>query len=165
MSHYWVEGPWPGKLALAARPCGGEWLVEEIASWQREGVNTVFSLLTPEEERDLDIVNEAAEAHSHGLRFLSFPILDRQVPASEREFALALEDLGGELAAGRNVVLHCRQGIGRTGLVAACLLLTKGLDSETAISRLSSARRLDIPETLEQRRWIEHYATSFVGAK
>ncbi len=29
---YWVRGPWPGKLALAARPRGGEWLDDEIAA-------------------------------------------------------------------------------------------------------------------------------------
>jgi protein-tyrosine phosphatase len=67
------------------------------------------------------------EARTQGVAFLSFPIPDRQVPLPESSLSKALEELEGELEAGRNVVLHCRQGIGRTGLVAACLLLTKGL--------------------------------------
>jgi protein-tyrosine phosphatase len=162
---HWVAGPWPGKLALAARPRGGEWLEDEITSWQRGGVNTVFSLLTDEEEHDLDIAKEEAEARAHGMGFLSFPILDRQVPESERDLANALVQLDRELAAGRNVVLHCRQGIGRTGLVAACLLLTKGIDPETAVSRLSAARGTSVPETLEQRRWIDRYAESFAARR
>ena len=155
---HWVDGPWPGKLALAARPRGGEWLEDEITSWQREGVNTVFSLLTDEEERDLDIAREEAEAKAHSMKFLSYPIPDRQVPDSEANLGKALQKLEAELAAGRNVVLHCRQGIGRTGLVAACLLLTKGIDLQTAVTRLSAARGTSIPETPEQRRWIDHYA-------
>jgi len=57
---YWVDGAWPGKFALASRPHGGEWLDDEIQSWQREGVGSVFSLLTPEEEIDLDITAEAS---------------------------------------------------------------------------------------------------------
>ncbi|HEU0139031.1 MAG TPA: dual specificity protein phosphatase family protein [Bryobacteraceae bacterium] len=158
---HWVDGPWPGKLALAARPRGGEWLEDEITSWQREGVNTVFSLLTDEEERDLGILKEKAEVEAHGMKFLSYPIPDRQVPDSEANLGKALAKLEAELAAGRNVVLHCRQGIGRTGLVAACLLLTKGIDPESAITRLSAARGTSIPETPEQRRWIDHYAESF----
>lgn len=157
---HWVDGPWPGKLALAARPRGGEWLAEEIADWRRNGVNAVFSLLTVEEERDLDIAGGAAEARAHGMRFLSYPIPDRRVPDSESNLAKALEKMEAELTAGRNVVLHCRQGIGRTGLVAACLLLTKGIDPETAVVRLSAARGTPIPETLEQRQWIDHYAES-----
>ncbi len=157
---HWVDGPWPGRLALAARPRGGEWLEDEIASWRRGGVDTVFSLLTAEEERDLDIAREAAAARAHGMKFLSYPILDRQVPNSEAEFTKALENLEVELKDGRNVVLHCRQGIGRTGLVAACLLLRKGIDPETAVRQLSAARGLSVPETQEQLEWINHFAGS-----
>jgi protein-tyrosine phosphatase len=157
---YWVEGPWLGKLALAARPRGGDWLVEEIAEWRRAGVNSVFSLLETAEEAELELALESATVESLGMRFLSFPIPDRQVPASENRLTGALEDLDAELRVGRNVVVHCRQGIGRTGLVAACLLVTKGNDPRTAIQRLSAARGVPIPETDEQRRWIEKYATT-----
>jgi protein-tyrosine phosphatase len=160
---HWVDGPWPGKLALAARPRGGEWLEDEIAEWNRARVSTVFSLLEPAEEAELDLAREAELADVYGLYFFSFPIADRQVPASDRQFAEALEQLNAELTAGRNVVLHCRQGIGRTGLVAACLLVTKGSDPQTAIQRLSAARGVPIPETDEQRRWIERYATTLAS--
>jgi len=83
---HWIDGPWPGKLALAARPRGGEWLDDEIQAWRRQGIGVVFSLLTPEEEDDLDIAAEASIARTHGMNFLSFPILDRQVPDSEPSF-------------------------------------------------------------------------------
>ena len=153
---YWVEGPWPGKLAVAARPRGGDWLAEEMAAWRSSGVNTVFSLLTPEEEAELDLTNEASTVAANGMRFLSFPIPDREVPHSQSELTEALRRLDQELSSGRNVALHCRQGIGRSGLVVACLLLTKGLDAETVVEHVSSARGTPIPETAEQRRWIDH---------
>ena len=75
----WVEGPWQGRLALAARPRGGEWLEDEMEIWRRAGIDTVFSLLTPEEEQDLDLAKEAATVRALGMKFLSFPIPDRQV--------------------------------------------------------------------------------------
>jgi protein-tyrosine phosphatase len=96
---------------------------------------------------------------------VSFPILDRQTPESEDELAQTLAKVEAELAVGRNVVLHCRQGIGRTGLVAACLLLTKGLDPETAVNRISAARGIPVPETQEQRRWIDRSAGTFAGIR
>lgn len=162
---YWVDGPWPGKLALAARPRGGEWLQDELENWRRAGVHTVFSLLTPEEERDLDLLHEERVTKEHDMAFTSFPIPDRQVPDSETKLAKVLERVDKELASGKNVVLHCRQGIGRSGLVAACLLVTKGLDAGAAIKRLSTARGTPVPETAEQRRWIGHYASTFANLK
>ena len=161
---YSINGPWPGKLALAARPRGGEWLHDEITAWSQAGVNTVFSLLTGEEEQDLNLRKESAEARAQGMKFLSLPIPDRQVPTSESALTKALEKVETDLAAGRNVVLHCRQGVGRSGLVAACLLLTKGMDAESALSLVSEARGTQVPETAEQRRWIRHYASSLASA-
>lgn len=160
---HWIDGPWPGKLALAARPRGGEWLADEMASWRREGIGTVLSLLTPEEESDLEVAAEAETAKSHGMKFWSFPILDRQVPDSESTLSDALRKLEAELEAGGDVVVHCRQGIGRTGLVAACLLVMNGVEPEVAVQRLSAARGVPVPETPEQRRWIDQYAKAFAA--
>jgi protein-tyrosine phosphatase len=162
---YWVDGPWPGRLALAARPRGGDWLEDEIANWKRHGVKTVLSLLTPDEEQELDLGNEAAEVKAQHLTFFSFPIVDRQVPSSEDRLTRVLEQIDKELSSGKNVVVHCRHGIGRTGLVAACLLLTKGFNLEKALNRLTAARSVPLPETTEQRQWIERYAASLATAK
>ena len=165
MNLYWADGPWSGKLALAARPHGGDWLEDEIASWRREGLNIVLSLLTSEEERDLGLSDEAMQVKSQGMQFVSFPIPDREVPESSIKVAAALEKLDAALASGRNVVVHCRQGIGRTGLMAACLLVMKGLKPEAAVKSLSTARGISVPETAAQRRWIDHYATTLAGTK
>jgi protein-tyrosine phosphatase len=162
---HWVDGPLPGKLALASRPRGGDWLEDEMAAWRQAGIDTVLSLLTPEEEQDLDLKREAHEAKARGMKFASLPIPDRQVPNSESEVSATLDRLDADLSTGKNVVVHCRQGIGRTGLVAACLLVTKGLSPEAAVKALSSARGNPVPETAEQRLWIDHYAAVLASAK
>jgi protein-tyrosine phosphatase len=153
-----VDGPWAGRLALATRPRGGEWLSDEIHGWHEAGINAIFSLLTPEENAAFDILTEPAEARNRGMAFLSHPIHDRNVPESESTFQELLVRLEAELGAGRNVVLHCQQGVGRTGLVAACLLLTKGFGPEAAMQMLSAARGRVIPDTETQRQWVDNYA-------
>jgi len=162
---YWVDGPWPGRLALAARPRGGDWLGDEIAGWHRTGVDRIVSLLTQAEQADLDLRDEAQEASAQGVKFTSFPIPDLQVPSSEGKLASMLEELDADLSRGSNVVIHCRQGVGRSGLVAACLLITKGLRADAAIKKISSARGEQVPETREQRTWIEHYAEVLADTK
>lgn len=162
---HWVNGPWPGRLALAARPRGGDWLEDELAAWHREGVDAVVSLLMPDEERDLELLGEKKEAQLQGLEFVSLPIEDRSVPSTEDTVRSTIEHVNGLLSVGKNVAIHCRQGVGRTGLLASCVLIMQGVPSDDAVRTLSTARGLPVPETPEQRRWIDRYAASFAGAK
>lgn len=158
---YWLDERWPGRLALAARPRGGDWLQDEISNWKRAGIGSIVSLLTPEEEKDLDLRDESRESRALGLDFISFPIPDRQVPSSEAKLAATLEKVSDSLSGGKNIVVHCRQGVGRSGLVAACLLVKNGMSPGAAVERVSVARGVAIPETIEQREWIYHYAAAF----
>jgi protein-tyrosine phosphatase len=162
---YWIEGPWDGRLAVGPRPRGGDWLRDDIAKWKQSGINSVLSLLTPEEESDLDLRGEAGEVRAQGVEFTSFPIPDRQIPRSESKFSQVLVRIARDLSAGRNVLVHCRQGIGRSGLAAACLLVKNGLSPGAAVDSVSAARGLPVPETTEQREWIDHYAAALTSAK
>ncbi len=162
---YWLDEAWPGRLAVSARPRGGDWLKDDIASWKRAGINTVLSLLTSDEERDLDLRDEAGEVRAQGMEFTSFPIPDRQTPRSEAKVAEVLEGITRALSTGKNVLVHCRQGIGRSGLVATCLLVKKGMSPGAAVKSVSAARGLTVPETAEQREWIDHFAVASAGVK
>lgn len=155
-----VEGPWPGRLAISARPRGGDWLGEEMRAWRRAGIDIVVSLLVPDEAADLDLEQEKALSERNGIEFRSFPIVDRSVPAPGPAMRDFLSEISSHLSKGKNIVIHCRQGIGRAGLVAASLLIERGFTPEPAIERVSNARHLPIPETREQRLWIESFAVS-----
>lgn len=162
---HWVNGSWPGKLAIAARPRGGEWLKDEIAAWHEAGIGVVVSLLTPDEEQYLDLRGEPSEVRRQNMEFISLPIEDRQVPASGSVVNETLEKIDAELSSGSGVVIHCRQGIGRSGMLAACLLIMKGLRVSAAVDAVSAARGLPIPETHEQQSWIDRYSEALAGAK
>lgn len=155
---HWIDGPWLGQLAISSRPRGGDWLEDEVRSWQQAGLDVIVSLLTHDEIASLDLAAEAQLCQVHGLQFLAFPIVDRSVPSSRRaalDFVKKLED---DLAEGKRVLIHCRQGIGRSALIAACLLVMSGVDPETAFQRVSAARGVVVPETPEQRKWVVELA-------
>jgi protein-tyrosine phosphatase len=154
---YWVSGPWPGRLAIMPRPRGDDWLEDEVRSWQRSGVDVALSLLTPDEIAELGLADEAELCRANDIQYLSFPIADRGVPSSKVAFLELLTRLVEDLRGGKGIVVHCRQGIGRAGLIAVCLLILAGIDPETAIQRVSMARGCPVPETLEQRRWITEF--------
>lgn len=154
----WVEGLWLGRLAISPRPRGNDWLEDEVRGWKRAGVDVIASLLTAEENADLGLTQEEKFCQAHGLQFFSFPIIDRSIPASRQaalEFVIKLEAL---LVEGKNVALHCRQGIGRAALIAICALIAAGMEAEIAIQHVSTARGLPVPETMEQRKWAMDFA-------
>lgn len=157
---YWIPGSWPGRLAIMPRPRGGDWLEDEIQSWRRAGVDVVLSLLTSDEIEDLTLAEEEQRCRDAGIEFLAFPIPDRGVPSSKKGFVDLAMSLTTRLAEGKNVAVHCRQGIGRAALVAICLLVHSGMDVESATQRVSLARGCSVPETAEQRRWIADFAGS-----
>jgi protein-tyrosine phosphatase len=161
---YWIDGPWPGKLGIAARPRGGDWLGDDLRRWKSDGAQTIVSLLEDTEESDLDLSCEEQEAEDNGLRVISCPIPDRGIPASEKQILSAVHAADDELSRGCSVVVHCRQGIGRSALFASALLIARGTDPEAALKRISDARGMKVPETQEQRDWIQRFAAKFSGA-
>jgi protein-tyrosine phosphatase len=160
---YWIEGTWRGRLAITPRPRGGDWLEDEIQSWRQSGVDVVVSLLTRDEQMELNLSDEEAVCRASGIDFVSFPIVDRSVPTSSEAFSEQVVKLGEQLASGKNVAVHCRQGIGRAALVAICVLILSGLEPAVAIERVGAARGCSVPETPEQRRWIEEFAKSHMA--
>ncbi len=154
---YWIEGPWLGRLAIMPRPRGDDWLADEIHSWHRSGVQAVVSLLTPDKLNELRLADEGALCRANGIEFVSFPIIDRGVPSSMAAFADLVTALAELLAHGKNLAVHCRQGIGRAALVAICLLIFSGVERGAAILRVSTARGCAVPETPDQQRWIAGY--------
>jgi protein-tyrosine phosphatase len=151
---YWIPGPWRGQLAVAARPRGADWLEDEVKSWRRAGLDVVVSLLEGEEASQLGLGLEGVLASSHGVRFQSFPIPDRGLPSSTAAARALLGEIVKHLEAGRWVAVHCRQGIGRSGLIAIGVLIASGLEADRAIEIVSAARGLSVPETADQLEWV-----------
>ena len=79
---YWIRDIEPLRLALMPRPRGGEWLEDEIAGWERLGIDVVVSLLHPYEADELEISKEGSLCSARGIQYRSFPIQDRGVPES-----------------------------------------------------------------------------------
>jgi protein-tyrosine phosphatase len=152
--HWIIEG----RLAILPRPRGGEWLEDEIASYAQQGLQMLLTLLEPAEELELGLYDEVVFAEKHGLDFLRYPIPDRGVPKSAALFAAVISDIAD---GGKPVGVHCRAGIGRSGLAAAAFLVRAGDSVENAITRVSKARGVDVPDTAAQREWLFEHAELF----
>lgn len=155
---FWIPARLPGRIAIMPRPRGGDWLEDEVQSWRSEGIDVVVSLLTTAEVVDLDLADEERLCKASGIDFRAFPIPDRAIPAARAGFLDLATALASDLAMGKNIAIHCRQGIGRAPLLALGVLVLAGLDLETATTMVSQARGCPVPETVEQQRWIAEFA-------
>ena len=120
----------------------------------------MVSLLTGSENDELGLVQEGQFTKDLGLDFVSFPIDDYSVPKSEESVLQLTTKLHQTLSEGKCVGIHCRQSIGRSGLIAACLLVLAGEAPEDAFDHVSAARSARVPDTAEQREWVYKLANN-----
>jgi len=162
---YWIGGIDRGRLGTMPRPQGGDWLEDEVASLRQSNVGVVVSLLEPKEIVELELEAEQSLCEAAGILYLTLPIVDRSLPRSEQEaleFARILADL---LDQGKSIVIHCRQGIGRSTLMAAIILAFRGMPPAEAFERIERARGCVVPDTRQQRDWIYRVAEKISGEK
>jgi protein-tyrosine phosphatase len=156
---YFVSVAIAGRMAILPRPRGGDWLDEELVSLRQHGLDMLVSLLEDQEMHELDLADEARSCERADVRFLRMPIVDRDVPTSFAEVRRVVDKLVAELQAGRGVGIHCRQGVGRSSLLAACVLVACGLPLGDAWRALERARGCAVPDTVAQRDWVAHWVT------
>jgi protein-tyrosine phosphatase len=161
---YTIARQGPGTLGVMARPRGGEWLPDEVQGWRAVGVGVVVSLLTPAECQELDLEEEAALCRQAGMEFIALPLADRSIPEPASGADQLIEQMVGYLTAGEHVAIHCRMGIGRSAMIAAATLVALGQTPEQALTAVAEARGYPVPDTSQQREWVERYATRHQSA-
>lgn len=134
----------PGKCDLFAHT--GAWErdlgidLDAIATW---GAKLVLTLVEPAELKALKVPLLGHEIQNRGIEWLHLPIADYSVPteAFEQQWATQGREIRELLRRGEDVLVHCKGGLGRAGMIAARLLAELGLDPEEAIRSVRRARR------------------------
>lgn len=131
-----------GRRAFAMDFDPGLDLNQDLAAIEAFGASTLVTLM---EERELDrlgVHTLPIEARRLGLNWMHLPIVDMSVPTAvfESRWSEAGAELRETLVRGEHIVLHCWAGLGRTGTIAAKLLIEFGLDPESATVEVRTAR-------------------------
>jgi len=143
-----------GSLGVMAKPASGSALDSVLSGMAETGVNRIVSLLEKKEAQSLGLENEQQVAQQHGMEFVSFPIQDLQLPSSLQDYLEFTKLMVDETALGLFTVVHCRAGIGRSGMIAAGMLLHCGYCAEDALSYISFKRGVKVPDTQQQADWV-----------
>lgn len=148
-----------GRLGLTLCPGRvdrGRILSEDLQVLKEEGVQHLFTLNQSEDLEWLGVSDLFEQVKALGIRSHHCPIPDQGIPEVD-----ALEELLGALHqalnAGESCVIHCMGGLGRTGLVAACWGVDRGLDPWTAIKAVRAARGPRAVENRTQESFVERW--------
>ncbi|MDZ7653150.1 MAG: phosphatase [Burkholderiaceae bacterium] len=122
-----------------------------IAAW---GSALLLTLMEQHELARHGVPDLGARAR-RSMTWCWLPIVDRQAPdaAFEAAWPQAIEEVQRRLDAGDNVVLHCLGGLGRSGMIAARILVERGLAPAAAMAVVRAARPGAI-ETAQQEAYV-----------
>jgi protein-tyrosine phosphatase len=153
----WIEEANPSRLAIVLRPRGDEGLRADLELVREAGIDVLVSLLTADDNEDLGLTAEGKIAEQLGMKFISYPILDRCTPSDLASFRALVADLRDQVRAGKRVGAHCRGCIGRATVLIASVMIALGWDASQALQKIERARGLPIPDTPEQLEWILNF--------
>ena len=137
-----------GTLAGMERPGTFARLRDDLEFLKMRRISAIVSLT--------EAALEKAFIEEFGFRYLHLPLADftPPTPIQVDEFIKFQRDSEG---AGLATVVHCGAGLGRTGTMLACALVSRGFAAELAINRIRILRPYSI-ETIEQENAIRLYA-------
>jgi len=140
-------------LLMTPKPLGfgrDSTIQDYMSNLKDKNVKTIIVLLESHEERGL-----IKNYEDNGFEVIHFPIKDFNVPKDMGDLSRVLHVIRNRLAR-HSVAMHCFGGNGRTGLVAASMLVQMGLESEKAIRTIRKYRPEAI-ETKDQEQFIYEY--------
>lgn len=114
--------------------------LDVIAAW---GARLVLTLVEPSELVALKVPDLGAAVRDRGIDWRHLPIPDYSVPsdAFEQQWLSHGRDIRALLRGGSDVLVHCKGGLGRAGMIAARLLVELGVPPEQAIRDVRGVRK------------------------
>jgi ADP-ribosyl-[dinitrogen reductase] hydrolase len=145
----------PGKKQRGAMT--GDWHRElslDLDAIQAWGATVIVNLIEDHEMVALG-VQDTAQHVPAGIEYIRLPIPDFGVPspAWHEQWQAESPQLLGRLRAGESILLHCKGGLGRTGMIAARILVELGGTPDESILAVRQARSGTI-ETREQEAYV-----------
>ena len=151
----------PAILGMSPLPgLTGDFLadVEKIFNWNP---TTILSLTPKKEMEDLGASDFVSMIAKERIPWVHFPIKDFSIVDQQQEvlWEKISKNINLQINNGNRILVHCRGGCGRTGMIVLRFMIEFGEDPEKALERLRVIRPCAI-ETLAQENWAKFFNTS-----
>ncbi len=143
-----------GTLAIASLPGRSGDLRGDLDVFREWRPGIVITMVTPAEMAGVGAPNLGNDIQGMGSRWVHLPVEDYGVPGPEAmaKWPKVSASVRQALKGGGRVIVHCRGGCGRSGMVALRLMVEVGEDRFAALKRLRAVRDCAV-ETKDQLQW------------
>ncbi|GAB6387651.1 cyclin-dependent kinase inhibitor 3 family protein [Stutzerimonas marianensis] len=133
----------PGKLIFT--PCPGTRdtsLEEALVALKQAGASAVITLMPQRELATNGAELIARHCQALDLGWYHLPVSDEQVPLEDfgQSWKASRQAILDQLRAGQSLAIHCKGGSGRTGLIAARIMIEAGIPRTEAIALVQALR-------------------------
>ncbi len=143
-----------GTLAMTSLPGLGGDYAGDLGLFREWQPGIVLTMVTNAELAEVGAPNLGSDIQAMASRWFHLPVRDFAMPGSEVDaiWPEASRAVRAALKGGGRVIVHCKGGCGRSGMVALRLMVECGEDRQAALKRLRGLRHCAI-ETDEQLNW------------
>lgn len=132
-----------GKLIFT--PCPGtkdSSLVDALATLKQAGASAVISLMPVSELAANGAEDIGKQCQVQDMAWFHLPVADEQVPLEDfgQGWKASKQSILERLNAGQDIAIHCKGGSGRTGLIAARIMIEAGIPRADAIALVQTLR-------------------------
>jgi ADP-ribosyl-[dinitrogen reductase] hydrolase len=123
--------------------------LQAIVDW---GARVLVTLMEAHELQALKVAGMGQACDRIGLAWFHLPIRDMSVPGTtfEADWQRAGAHLHTLLDRGEGIVVHCKGGLGRTGVIAARLLIERGESPDSALRKVRAARAGTVENAVQE---------------
>lgn len=150
----------PGKKQPTSRSKLTGWnrdVQEDLNTIKQHNVGLIIGLIEEHEYASLQIQDLATKANQMGIQFVKYPTVDNTPFLNLQEIDQINDTIMRFMQAGESVLIFCKGGLGRTGMLAACFLVRHGnLEADTAIRQVQKCRKSTIGRK-QQQNFVKQY--------
>jgi protein-tyrosine phosphatase/nicotinamidase-related amidase len=149
----------PGRVGLTILPGRQDWrrhLDDDLDSLRDANVGAIVCLVPLEELERYGVPGLLDAYRKRGFDLLHVPLLD-QLGAASATLREAVEWIDARVQAEKTVLVHCVGGLGRSGMVAASWLRSRGLSTDDALALVRTARGPRAIETSIQEASVREF--------
>lgn len=159
----------PGDIRLIFTPCPGTKgasLSESLNTLKTAEADFLISVMPTDELKQSGAESIESACHDAGMDWYHLPVADDHAPAADfdKAWQTHAEEIIRRLNAGECAAIHCQGGSGRTGLIAATLLLNLGLPLKEASAQVQSLRPRALQHPLHSG-WLQQAASQLASGE